>query len=130
MLRIRPFVMGYLIGAVVTGALAGAFISSQAAFFGALILLGGAVVSCFVCQWRPGVEASAWKLWTVAVIANPVMIGSLVFAARDWQCLAGVRRGWGCLPAAMAVVAAGLCLLPPLGGLLWRWWKRRRAEAV
>ena len=39
MLRIRPFVMGYLIGAVMTGALAGAFISSQAAFFGALILL-------------------------------------------------------------------------------------------
>lgn len=130
MLRIHPFVMGHLIGAVMTGAIAGAFINPQAAFIGALALFGGALVSCFVCQWRPGVEAAAWKLWLVAVFANPVMLAALAFMAVDWECVAGTRRGWDCLAAAMAILVAGLCLLPPLGGLLWRWWKRRRAPAT
>ena len=48
----------------------------------------------------------------------------------DWECVAGTRRGFDCLVAAMAIVAAGLCLLPPVGGLLWRWWKRRGAPAT
>lgn len=130
MLRIHPFIMGHLIGAVTTGAIAGAFINPQAAFIGAVALFGGALVSCFVCQWRPGVEAVAWKLWPVAVFANPVMLVALGFMAADWECVAGVRRGWNCLAAAMAILTAGLCLLPPFGGLSWRWWKRRRAPAA
>ena len=130
MLRIHPFVMGHLIGAVMTGAIAGAFINPQAAFVGAMVLLVGAVVSCLVCQWRPGVEAPVWKLWPVAVLANPATIASLGFMAADWECVAGTRRGFNCLVAAMAIVAAGLCLLPPVGGLLWRWWKLRRALAA
>ena len=130
MLRIHPFVMGHLIGAVMTGAIAGAFVSPQVAFFAGLALLGGAIVSSFVCQWRPGVEAAAWKLWSVAVLANPIMIAALVFMVRDWQCVLAARRGWDCLGAAMAIVAACLCLLPPVGGLLWRGWKNRRAAAT
>jgi len=130
MLRIHPFVMGHLIGAVMTGAIAGAFINPQAAFIGALGLFGGALVSCFICQWRPGVEATVWKLWLVAVFANPVMLAALGFMAVDWECVAGLRRGWNCLAAAMAILVSGLCLLPPIGGLLWRWWKRRRAPAT
>jgi hypothetical protein len=130
MLRIHPFIMGHLIGAVMTGAIAGAFINPQASFIGALALFGGALVSCFICQWRPGVEATAWKLWLIAVLANPVMLAALGFMAVDWECVAGTRRGWNCLGAAMAIVAAGLCLLPPVGGLLWRWWKRRVAPVA
>ena len=130
MLRIHPFVMGYLIGAVMTGAIAGAFINPQAAFIGAVALFGGALVSCFVCQWRPGIEAAAWKLWPVAVFANPVMLVAVGFMAVDWECVVGTRRGWNCLVAAMAILVAGLCLLPPVGGLLWRGWKRWRAPAV
>lgn len=130
MLRIRPFVMGQLIAAVMTGAIAGAFVNPQGAFIAALVLLGGAIVSSFVCQWRPGVDAAAWKLWSVAVIANPVLLVALGFMAHDWQCVLGTRRGWDCLGAAMAIVAACLCLLPPVGGLLWRWWKSRRAAAT
>ena len=135
--------MGHLIGAVMTGAIAGAFGGAvvtggvvgafsdpRAAFVGAVALFGGALVSCFVCQWRPGVEAVAWKLWPVAVFANPVMLAALGFMAADWACVAGLRGGWACLGAATAIVAAGFCLLPPFGGLLWRWWKRRRAPAV
>ena len=130
MLRIHPFVMGHLIGAVMTGAITGAFIGPQAAFMGALILLAGAVASCLVCQWWPGVEAPVWKLWPVAVLFNPVLIASLGFMVVDWECVVGTRRGLNCLPVAMAIVTAGLCLLPPVGGLLWRWWKRRRAPAT
>jgi hypothetical protein len=28
----------------------------------------------------------------------------------------------------MAIIVASLCFLPPLGGLLWRSWKRHRAR--
>ena len=130
MLRIHPFVMGHLIGAVMVGSMAGAFVSPQVSLIAGLALFTGALVSCFVCQWRPGVEAPAWQLWPVAVFANPLMIAALAFMAADWQCVIGARRGWGCLEAALAILAAGLSLVPPFGGLLWRWWKRRRASAT
>lgn len=128
MLRIHPFVMGHLIAAVMTGAIAGAFINPQMAFIGAVALFGGALVSSFVCQWRPGVETPAWKLWPVAVFASPVMLAALAFMAFDWECIVGVRRGWQCFTAAMSIMVAGLCLLPPFGGLLWRGFKRWRAR--
>ncbi len=122
--------MGHLVGAVATGTAAGAFINAQASFIIAVGLLAGAVVSSLVCQWRPGVEAPAWQIWPVAVAANPLMWAALAFMAADWECVLGLRRGWNCLTAAMAILTAGLCLLPPFGGLLWRWWKRRRAAAA
>ena len=130
MLRIHPFVMGHLIGAVMTGAIAGAFIGPRASFIAAVTLLAGAVVSCLICQRWPGVEAPAWKLWPVAVFANPVLIASFGFMVADSECVAGTRHGLNCLVVAMAIVTAGLCLLPPVGGLLWRGWKRRRAAAT
>ncbi len=130
MLRIHPFVMGHLIGAVMTGAVAGAFFDPEAAFVGGLAMFGGALVSSFICQWRPGVEAAAWKLWPVAVFANPVMLAALGFMAADWACVVGAQRGWGCFVAALAIMVAGLCLLPPVGGLLWRGFKRWRAGGV
>ncbi len=121
--------MGHLIGAVAVGTAAGAFINAQASFIVAVSLAGGAAISSLVCQWRPGVEAPAWKLWPTAVFANPVMLAALGFMVADWECVLGLRRGWNCLAAAMAILAAGLCLLPPVGGLLWRGWKRWRAAA-
>ena len=127
MLRIRPFVMGHLIAAVLVGAGAGAFLAAEAMLICGMGMLAGAVVSSLVCQWKPGVEAPAWQLWPVAVLANPVFLAALVFLALDWECVVGRQRGW-CLVAAMAIIAAGLCLLPPLGGLLWRSWKRHRAR--
>lgn len=130
MLRIHPFVMGHLIGAVVTGGAAGAFSDPRTAFIGALALFGGALVSSYVCQWWPGVEAPAWKLWPVAVFANPVMLAALGFMAVDWACVVGAQRGWGCFVAALAILVAGLCVLPPVGGLLWRGFKRWRAPAA
>ena len=120
--------MGHLVAALLVGAGAGAFLAAEAMLIGGLGMLAGAVVSSFVCQWKPGVEAPAWQLWAVAVLANPVFLAALVFMALDWQCVVGLQRGWGCLVAAMAIIAASLCFLPPLGGLLWRSWKRYRAR--
>ena len=120
--------MGHLVAALLVGAGAGAFLAAEAMLIGGLGMLAGAVVSSFVCQWKPGVEAPAWQLWAVAVLANPVFLAALVFMALDWQCVVGLQRGWGCLVAAMAIIAASLCFLPPLGGLLWRSWKCYRAR--
>lgn len=128
MLRIHPFVMGHLVSAVLVGGAAGtSFIDARAGLICAAGLLAGAFVSSYVCQWRPGLEAPAWKLWPVAVLANPVLLFMLGYLATDTDCLLGIKRGWNCIAAALAMMASVLCLLPPIGGLLWRWWKRRRA---
>lgn len=129
MLRITPFVMGHLVAALLVGAGAGAFLAAEAMLIGGVGMLAGAIVSSLVCQWKPGVEAPASQLWPVAVLANPVFLAALFFLALDWQCVVGLQRGWGCrLVAPMAMIAASLCFLPPLGGLLWRTWKRHRAR--
>lgn len=130
MLRFHPFTMGHLVGAAIVSGAAGMFLP-DARFALAMVLafVAAAAVSSFVCQWRPGLEAPAWTLWPAAVLANPVMLVALGFMAVDWECVAGLRRGWNCLAAAMAIVAAGACLPPPAFGLAWRWWKRRRAPA-
>lgn len=128
MLRITPFVMGHLVAALLVGAGVGAFMAAETMLIGGAGMLAGAIVSSLVCQWKPGVEAPAWQLWPVAVGANPVFLGALAFMALDWKCVVGVQRGWGCLVAAMAIIAASLCFLPPLGGLLWRSWKRYRTR--
>lgn len=132
MLRFHPFNMGHLIGAAVVSGAVGAFLpNAQFAIMMVLAFVAAAAVSSFVCQWQPGLEAPAWKLWLMAVFANPVMLVALGSMAVDWECLAGVRRGWQCFAAvAIAIPAAGACLLPPLFGLAWRWWKRRRAPAA
>jgi len=127
-LRIRPFVIGHLVAALLVGAGAGAFLAAEAMLIGGVGMLAGAIVSSLVCQWKPGVEAPASQLWPVAVLANPVFLGALVFMAIDWECVVGRQRGWGCLVAAMAIIVASLCFLPPLGGLVWRSWKRYRAR--
>ena len=128
MLRIRPFVMGHLVAALLVGAGAGAFLAAEAMLIGGLGMLAGAVVSSLVCQWKPGVEAPAWQLWPVATLVNPVFPAALYFMYLDWQCVVGLRWSWGCLVAVMAIIVAGLCFVPPLGGLVWRSWKRHRAR--
>lgn len=130
MLRIHPFVMGHLVSAVMVGGVAGAFLDARAALIAGASLGAGAVVSSLFCQWRPGVEAAAWKLWPVAVFANPVMLAALGFMAVEWECVLGTRRGWNCIGVVIFMMVAGLCLLPPIGGLLWRLWKRHRAPRV
>ncbi len=97
MLRITPFVMGHLVAAVLVGAGAGAFLDLRLSLYFALALLAGAVVSSYVCQWKPGVEAPSWRLYLVALVANPILPISLVVMALDWDCVLGLRRGWNCI---------------------------------
>lgn len=130
MQNIHPFVLGHVVGAALVGAVAGPLIESRAAIIVAVSLVGGALVSSLVCRWWPGWDAAAWKLWPVAVLANPATLTALGFLVGDWQCVVGLRGGWNCLTAAVALVTAGFCLLPSVGGLLWRWRKRWRPPAT
>lgn len=128
MLRFHPFTMGHLIGAVIVSGAVGAFLpNAQVAIMMVLAFVAAVAVSSLVCQWWPGTEAPAWKLWLTAVFANPVMLVALGSMAVDWECVVGTRKGWNCFAAAIAIVVAGGCLLPSLFGLAWRAWKRRRA---
>jgi hypothetical protein len=127
--RIHPFVWGHIAAAVIVGAGAGATLDVQAAIMGAIMLAAGAVISSTVCWWTPGLDSPAWRLIPVAILANPLMLVALGFMAVDADCIVGNKRGWDCIGAAIAILVAGVCLLPPFGGWLWRWWKRRPARA-
>ena len=128
MKRIHPFVWGHVVAALISGIAAGATLDAQAAGMGATLLTAGAIVSSLVCWWKPGFEAPAWQLIPVAIIANPIMLLALGFMIADADCLVGSKRGWDCLVVAIAVLVAGVCLVPPFGGWLWRAWKRRSSE--
>jgi hypothetical protein len=125
--RIHPFAWGHVVAALIVGVAAGASIDAQAAGIGAVLLTAGAIVSSLVCWWKPGFEAPAWLLIPAAILANPLMLTALGFMILDVDCLIGNRRGWNCLASAVALLVAGVCLLPPFGGWLWCWWKWRSA---
>ena len=104
--------------------IAGAVMSILGALFGSAAMAVGALISSLVCAVWPGLEAKARFLWPVAVLANPVMLLALAMVVIEGQCLTDDFPGWNCMAVAVAVLVAGLCLLPPFGGLLWRRWKR------
>ena len=74
-------------------------------------------------------DAQAAAMGAVALMAGAMMLLALGFMVVDYECVVGSRRGWNCIGAAVAILVAGVCLLPPFGGWLWRWWKRRPARA-
>jgi hypothetical protein len=123
--RIHPFVGGHVVVALIAGAAAGATLDAQAALIGGVLLTAGAIVSSLVCWWKPGFEAPAWQLVPAAILANPLMLLAIGFLIGDADCVVGNRRGWDCLGAAIAILVGGVCLLPPFGGWMWRWCKRR-----
>jgi hypothetical protein len=120
--------VGHVGGALIIGAIAGVFLPNPLmVLVGAASLGAAAAISSVVCWWWPGFDTAGWKLWPVAVLASPLMLLALGFLLYDWECVVGTRRGWDCIGAALAIVVTGTCLLPPFGGLIWRWWKRRGA---
>lgn len=130
MRRLHPFVYGHVVAALIVGVAAGASVDSRAAGMAAALLTAGAIVSSLVCWWKPGFEAPAWQLIPAAMLANPIMLLALGFLVVDSDCLVGSKKGWDCLVAALAILAVGVCLVPPFGGWLWRWWKRRAARTM
>lgn len=124
MQRLHPFVQGHAVMAVIVGIAVGALLGDrQVAGWGATLMLAGAIVSSLVCWKWPGFEAPWWKLLPVAIFASPVMLTAIGFVATHAGCFAGY--GSDCLIVGFALWAAIACLLPPLGGLAWRWRSRR-----
>lgn len=121
---------GHIAAALIVGAGVGAMLDVQAAIMGAIALMAGAVISSTFCWWKPGLDAPAWQLIPVAILANPLMLVALGFIVVDANCVLGNKRGWDCLGAAIAIVVVGVCLVPPFGGWLWRWWRRRQSAAA
>lgn len=129
MRRVHPFVYGHVVGALITGAVSGAFLDWVAVASFAGVLAVNAVIGSMVCWWRPGFDAAGWKLWLMACFANPLMLAAIGFSLEQYECLLGRRTGWNCLFADLGPLAAAACLPSPLIGLAVRWWKRRRAAA-
>jgi hypothetical protein len=129
--RIDPFVLGHVVGALVVGGVAGAFLDLKAVLVFSSLLAANAAIGSLVCWWRPGLEAAWWKLWPVATFANPLMVAAIAFSIDQYDCLIGERTGWNCMFADAGPEVIGACLPSPLIGLAVRWWwRRRRAAAV
>jgi len=128
--RIHPFVFGHVIAALGAGAVAGAFLDLKAVLVFSSVLAASAIVSALVCWRWPRFDAAAWKLWLVGVLANPLFLAAVAFSVDQYECLLGRKTGWDCMFSDLGPMVAGMCLLPPIGGLLWRGWKRWRAPAA
>jgi hypothetical protein len=127
---VHPFVYGHVVGAFCAGAVAGTFLDLRAVMVFSSVLAASAVVSALVCWRWPGFAADGWKLWLTGCLANPLFLAAIAFSADQYECLLGRHTGWNCLFSDAGPLVAGMCLLPPLGGLLWRWWRRRSPAAA
>ena len=130
MKRIDPFALGHVIAALVAGAVAGAFLDLKAVLVFSSVLAASAIVSALVCWRWPGFTAAAWRLWLIGVLANPLFLAAVAFSIDQYECLVGWKTGWNCMFFDLGPKVAGMCLLPPIGGLLWRGWRRWRAPAA
>jgi hypothetical protein len=127
-MRPHPFALGQVIGAAIVGSATGLFFDLVAVVVFSASLAAGAVVSSLFCRWRPGFEATGWKLLAVASIANPLVLAATAFSVSEYECLLGGKTGWNCLFAEIGPFVTGLGLLPPIIGLLTRGWSHRTAE--
>ena len=129
MKHVHPFVYGHVIAAFVAGAVAGTFFDVEAVMVFSSVLAASAIVGALVCWRWPGFAAAGWKLWLIGCLANPLFLPAVAFSVDQYECLLGRRTGWNCMFSDLGPLVAGMCLLPPVGGLLWRWWKRRVTPA-
>ena len=125
MRRIPSFVYGHVVGALIVGAVSGAFLDWQAVASFAGLLAANAVIGSLICWRWPGFEAPGWKLWLVATFANPLMLSAIAFSIDQYECLVGQRTGWNCLFSEVGPLTVMACLPSPLIGLAVRWWWRR-----
>ena len=125
MKMIHPFALGQIVGALAVGSLGAAVLNLKAAIIFSVVMAVSAGVSALVCWRWPGFEAASWKLWLVGCLGNPLMLAALAYSASEYECLLGWKKGWDCILVEFGPGLAGLCSLPPIAGLVWRWWKGR-----
>lgn len=129
MKRIPSFVYGHVLGALIVGAVGGAFLDLTAVLVFASGLAAAAVVSSMVCWWWPKFDAPAGPLWLVATVANPVLLAGLAWSLVNLGCITGETKGWDCLFSDVGWVAAAGTLPSPIVGLIVRWWWKRRLKS-
>jgi hypothetical protein len=127
--HVPSFVYGHVLGALLLGFVAGAFLDLRAVMVFGSSMAAGAIASALVCWLWPAFAGPGWKLWLVGAIANPVFLAAAFFAYQDIDCLLGTKTGWGCMFANVEPTVMGGCLVPPLIGLAVRRLARRRAVA-
>jgi len=126
-MRLHPFASGQVVGAAIIGSVTGLFFNATAVAGFSATLAVGAAVSALICRWRPGFDAAGWKLWIAGSLANPVVLAAAAFSVSEYECLLRWKTGWNCLFVEIGPFVTGLGLVPPLMGLLYRWWARRAA---
>ena len=67
---IHPFIVGNVGIVLIIGIVAMAW-DAGLAVFGVAIPAAGALVSCLICWWWPGFDATWWKLLPAAVLTTP-----------------------------------------------------------
>lgn len=123
--RPHPFALGQVMSAPAVGVLTAAFLNLPSTVVFCFGLAAGAAVSAWICRWRPGYDAAGWKLWLAGTAANPVTLLALAYSASEYECLLGRRTGWDCILVGIGPFIAALGCLPPVVGLLVRWWAGR-----
>jgi hypothetical protein len=111
------FAVGQVLGALLIGALGGAFVNAPSVVSFAIAMGVGALASVVICKIWPGWDGPGWQLWLVGALANPLLLVALVFSADASDCVIGKAKGPSCLFGDIGPLVVGVCLLPPLIGL-------------
>ena len=126
----RPGPLAFDIAHVASAALAfglpmlvilGAKQDSHALTVFAVFALGGAAgaaIAGLLCRRWPGLSVPGWRLWLAAWLFNPTLLLGLVYIVSEYECVFGLRRGWGCLSPALVVLASPLTLIAPTVGVI------------
>jgi hypothetical protein len=127
-IRVHPFAVGHVLGAMAVGAAIGSVEDGKAVAVCAAVLGGNALVSALICRAWPGLNGPWWRLWPMATFVNPLMVAAIAWSLDQWECLTRVRSGWACMLAFLGPLAIEACVPSPVVGLAARWWWRRRSR--
>jgi hypothetical protein len=126
LLDVPAFALGYVGSAFLLGGVGGGFIDTTGIWVLGATLGSGALVASLICWWWPGFDGVWWKLYLIALVANPVVLMAVVWSVISFECLVGNESGWNCMLSGAGLDAIGACLPLPLLGLAARWLSRRR----
>lgn len=87
----------------------------------ALAGLVGSIVSSLVCRWKPGLAAPGWKLWLVAIAANPVFLLCVAAVIYSTVSVIRINEPWDWLGLYISLTVTGVVMLAPALGVAARW---------